>query len=239
MRRIVLVSAWLAIAVSGCTAPAPSATPAVAPSTRLSVPPTSTSSTGALPSTEPEPSAQPFPTASDVVLGAQTLYSSAPPFDIPFSFVIPDSGWRSAHLHGEFLDVMRFDVAGSSSPTRWVAWAHPTTIIGATSAEAADLDPASAAALIGSHLGVSASATAPMTFAGLTGVRADFVADLPNTHVFGGPAGNFGLEPAYTARIGFFEMADELLLVLSLAAPAEVEAAWQEAQPILESVTFP
>jgi hypothetical protein len=223
-----------AFAVVACAAPGPTARPV--PTTTLAATPTPT--VAPMPSPTAAPTALAFPDLSEVALQAGGLYSSAPPFDISFTFVVPDDGWWSAHLHGEFFDVMRFDVEGSTSPTRWIAWAHPTTIIGATSEPAADLDPESAAALIATKPGITASATAPMSFAGLDGLRLDLHADLPNTHIFGGPAGNFGLEPGFDARLAFFDAGGELLLVLVLAPPAELETAWDEAQPILDSVVL-
>jgi hypothetical protein len=179
-----------------------------------------------------------FPGVSEMPLEADVRYSSAPPFDIAFTFALPDDRWESAHLLGEFFDVMRFDVEGSRSPTRWVAWAHPETVIGATSEPADGLSPEEAAALTATKPGVESSDVVPVQFAGHEGVRADFHAQLPDTHIFGGPAGNFGLGPTHDARIGFFDVSGELVLVLVLAPPEDFEDAWEDAQPILESVRF-
>jgi hypothetical protein len=54
--------------------------------------------------------------------------------------------------------------------------------------------------------------------------------------LFGGPAVVFGLDPENDVRLGTVPLADGLLLVLVLAAPDELDAAWHETQPILESV---
>ena len=48
--------------------------------------------------------------------------------------------------------------------------------------------------------GIEASAIRPFAFAGLDGVQLDMHAQAANTHIFGGPEGNFGLEPKRKAQ---------------------------------------
>jgi hypothetical protein len=194
-----------------------------------SIPPSST------PSPSPRPTVLAFPSQGELAM-APGRYDSSPPFVIEFTFRLPDEGWHSAHLHGEFFDVMRFDGPDPRVPTRWIAWAHPDTIHGATSEPAEGLSPHEAATVISTRPGLDAGPVAPFDFAGLEGVQLDLHADAPNTHIFGGSDGNFGLEPGQDARLGIVAPEGDLLLVLCLAAPAELDAACAEVQPILESV---
>jgi hypothetical protein len=165
-------------------------------------------------------------------------YSSRPPFDIDFSFVVPDDGWESGHLNGEFFDILRFEGSEPTFPTRWIAFAHPTTIMGATDVAAAGLSPQAAAESIASIDGLETGPVSDFTLDGRSGVKLDLSAASPDTHVFGGPAGNFGLSVDHDARLGIVADGDDLLLALVLSPPAELDAAWAEAEPILASVDF-
>ena len=51
-----------------------------------------------------------------------------------------------------------------------------------------------------------------------------------------GPDGAFNLEPSIDIRLGIVPLDDDLLLAFVGAPPGELEAAWDEALPILESV---
>jgi hypothetical protein len=196
----------------------------------------------ALPTPSPVPTTAPtaaptilaFPTVSEVGL-APGRYESSPPFDAAFTFVVPDEGWHSAHLHGEFFDVMRFDGPDPRAPTSWVAWALPQTIIGATSQPAGDLTPAEAAELMSSKSGVMPSETAPFSFLGRDGVQLDLSAAAPVTNIFGGPEGNFGLDPLYPMRIGIVEYDPGLLLVLCLVPQDGQATGCGDSQSIIDT----
>ena len=187
--------------------------------------------------TAPPPSGgRPFPATSEVPL-APGRYLSSPPFDIPFTFDVPDGAWESAHLLGEFFDILRFDDdAAPGQPTRWIAFAHPTNIRGSEEEPVEDLSPTDVAALLGDRSDLRAGPTSAFELDGLVGIRLDLHALVQSAPLFGGPAGIFGLDPENDVRLGIVSLADGLLLVLVLAAPDELDAAWLEAQPILESV---
>jgi hypothetical protein len=151
---------------------------------------------------------------------------------------VPGPGWFSAHLHGEFLDVMRFDGPDAHVPTRWVAWAHPATLYGSGPVDAAGLSPEAAAAAVEANDDLEASSPRPFEFAELKGEQLDVHTDSSNVPVFGGPDGDFGLEPAHDARLGFVTIGEELVIVMCLGAPTELDAACADVQPILDSVAL-
>jgi hypothetical protein len=229
--RTMLVAAILVV---GCgqsvtATNTPSTTPTVAPTNAPTIAPTIS------------PEATPgnvlvFPTASEQEL-APGRYSSSPPFDIPFTFEVQAEGWESAHLHGEFFDIMQLP-AGSTQPSRWIAWAHPLTIHGPDDAAAIELSPAEAAELLAARADVDATDSAPFQFAGHEGVRLDLTTDDQGVQIFGGEDGDFGLDPAYDLRLGLVSLDDDLMLVLVLAPTGELEDAWMEAQPVLDSATL-
>jgi hypothetical protein len=230
------------LALLGCTAPttSPSLTPiATPPATRA---PTPSETPATRPTTTPPPTATSselsFPATSEIPL-MPGRYRSSPPFDIAFTFGIPDAGWESAHLLGEFFDILKFEdqtAAAAGQPSRWIAFAHPTNIRRTQATPAEDLSPDEAAALFADRPDLQAGATTAFQLDGLAGVRLDLHARSSSTPVFGGPAGNFAIGPENALRLGIVPLADDLLLALVLATPDELEAAWLEARPILESV---
>src|SRR5688572_22557804 len=120
-RSALLVVALAAVAFACTSAPTPTQT----------APPTPTASPTPTESPEsiPEPTVLSFPSAGEQDL-TRGLYDSSPPFAVEFTFLIPDEGWSSAHIHDEFFDVMRLDGPEPNIPTRWVAWGYPETING-------------------------------------------------------------------------------------------------------------
>jgi hypothetical protein len=137
----------------------------------------------------------------------------------------------------EFFDILRFDDdAAMGQPTRWIAFAHPTNIRGSPEEPVEDLSPTDAAALRPDRPDLRAGPTSAFELDGLAGLRLDLHALVQSVPLFGGQAGNFGLDPVNDVRLGSVPLADDLLLVLVLAAPDELDAAWLEAQPILASV---
>jgi hypothetical protein len=211
-RALAIVIAALATAVLAC---APVATPA--PS-------------------EPAPSPRAFPPTTGEVLTAGR-YTSSPPFDIPFTFAVPADGWESMHHHSEFFDIGRFATAErQTAPVRWVAFGHPGHIRGDEDVPAAGLTPEEAAALLAARDDLTASEAVPYSLADRGGVRLDLHAPEPDTPIFGGPDGAFNLEPSIDIRLGIVPLDDDLLLVFVGAPPGELDAAWEEAEPILDSV---
>jgi hypothetical protein len=193
--------------------------------------PASTSTPGA-------PSASPlaFPTTTGEVL-VPGRYDSQPPFHIPFTFDVPAGGWESMHLHGGFFDLGRFATEDrQTAPARWIAFGDPDHVRGFEDMPDLDLEPDDAARLLAERDDLTASEAVPFSLDGREGVRLDLHAAEPNTPIFGGAEGDFGLEPSVDVRVGFVPV-DEGLLVVFVAAPAnELDAAWEEAQPVLESV---
>ena len=189
------------------------------------------------PTQSPTPAASPraFPrTTGEVVAGR---YVSHPPFDVPFTFEVPPDGWESMHLHGEFFDIGRFATEErQTAPARWIAFGHPEHVRGDKDVPAAGLTPEAAATLLSARDDLTASEAVPFSLAGRDGVRLDLHAQEPNTPIFGGPEGDFGLEPSMDIRIGFVPLDNDLLVVFVGAPSDELDAAWEEAQPVLESV---
>ena len=186
--------------------------------------------------TLPAPSPAAFPTTSGEELTAGR-YDSSPPFDIPFTFDVPAGGWESMHLHGEFFDIGRFATEErTTAPARWIAFGHPGHVRGSEDVPVAGLTPEAAAELLATRDDLTASEPVPYTIAGHEGVRLDLHAPEPNTPIFGGRDGDFGLEPSIDIRIGLLPLENELLVVFVGASPDELDAAWEEAQPVLESI---
>lgn len=186
-------------------------------------------------SPSPAPSPLAFPrTTGEVVVGR---YASDPPFDVPFTFEVPAGGWESMHLHGEFFDIGRFATEErQTAPVRWIAFGHPGHVRGDADVPAAGLTPEAAATLLAARDDLTASEAVPFSLAGRDGVRLDLHAPEPDTPIFGGPDGAFNLEPSIDIRLGIVPLDDDLLLVFVGAPPGELDAAWDEAEPILESV---
>jgi hypothetical protein len=189
----------------------------------------------ATPSASPVPAVD-FPTTSGEVL-VPGRYDSQPPFNIPFTFDVPAGGWESMHIHGEFFDLGRFATEErQTAPARWIAFGDPEHVRGSEDVPDADLTPDEAARLLAGRADLTAGEPVPFTLDGREGVRLDLHAPEPNTPIFGGAEGDFGMEPSVDVRLGFVPI-DEGLLVVFVAAPAdELDAAWEEAQPVLESV---
>lgn len=226
-------AALFVVVLAGCSQAAvpspvavPSATPTPTPTTVASATPAASAS-----------AVLDFPTQSEVAL-APGRYSSAPPFDIPFTFELAAEGWESAHLVGEFFDFVQFPSEPTEQPSRWIAFGHPTVIHHKTPTPATDLSAAQAAALFANRPDVEAGPVTQTTFAARPAVRLDLVADSGNAQLFGGPEGNFGLTRQHDARVTIVELDGDLLIVLVLAPPAELEAAWNEAVPILDSISL-
>lgn len=227
--RAVLIVAAL-VGMAACEASQPSRAPDATSSPASALP-------SVIPSQPaPSPDARSFPTVTGEVLAAGR-YMSSPPFDIRFTFEVPPTDWESMHLHGELFDIGRFETdARAVLPDRWIAWGHPTVFYGADEVPVGDLTPDEALGLLTARDDLTASDPERFTFAGIDGARVDLHAMAPNTRLFGGEEGDFGLEPTLDARFGVVVLNADLVVVMVLARADELEAAWEEAQPILNSV---
>lgn len=220
----------IAIAVGCASEPPPSPSPTLAPAR------TPTSAPGATVAPTPRPTPLAFPEVSGVAL-APGVYDGSPPFAIDFTFEIPDEGWSSAHIHDEFLDVMRLDGPEPNIPTRWVAWAYPDTVGGPNGDRpAAGLTPAEAIEGMSDVPNVEASDPMPFSVSGLEGVQVDLHTDVAMTQIFGGEAGDLALEPAFDVRLGAVELDSGLFLVMCFGPDGDLEAGCADAQPIIDSV---
>lgn len=213
---------------SPSTPPATSAVPSAGSSPRASSPPSS----GVAGSAEPRLLAFPDRSEARLELGR---YRSQPPFDVPFTFDVPDEGWETGHLHGEFFDLLR-DIGPDRVPGEWLAFAHPVYLGEAPGTPATGLSPDDAIALLADRSDLAASEPASFSLDGRTGRRLDLHATAPDSKVFGGADGAFGMSSDLDLRLGAVGLGDDLLLVLVLAPPARLDEAWQHVQPILDSV---
>lgn len=222
---IPLLSAFLA----ACGGVTPTASPVP------TVPPTPTPTPSPVP-TVTLSSALRFPSASQIDL-EPGRYRSAPPFDVSFTFDIPQAGWETGHLAPDFFDVLQLSAPGT--PTDWVAFALPQTIIGADGpVDVTGLDPTAAAQLIAARADIAATGPTRFDFAGLPATRLDLSADQAGVKLFGGAAGDFILDPTEDVRLILAPLDDELMLVLVMAPKGGLETTWLKALPILGSVVF-
>jgi hypothetical protein len=241
----------LALAVSTVLAcapasPGPTATPTAAStpvpsagSPSLTPAPTP-AATIARPTVVPRPSGTlAWPTAFDVEF-EQATYFSSPPFDVPFTLEVDEPGWFSGHLNGEFFDLLRFDgVPHTGLPTRMLTFGVPGHVRGPDGdVPVQDLTAEAAADLIEQADDRTTSNRMDIELLGLTGVVLDIHSELNNTPIYGGAAGNFGLSPERDVRLAILAHADGFLLVGMLAEAGDLDAAWEHAEGILDTVRF-
>ena len=207
--------------------------------TPVSTSPSPAASSAATPSQPPRPAGTlSWPTTFDVEL-EQATYFSSPPFAIPFTIEVDEPGWFSGHLHADFFDLLRFDgVDHDGLPTRMVAFGDPRHIRGADGEDVPvdALTPAEAAQLLADAEFLTVSDPEEIELLGLEGVSVDITSTVPNSPVFGGPDGNFGLSPLMPVRMAILDGDAGFLLVLVLAQPDDVEAAWDDVQGLLRSI---
>ena len=230
----------LAIAAAACS---PGGSPGLTSAPMSAASPTA----GAFATVEPSPTSE--PTAEPAPSGVLTLptgfaaelepgtYWSAPPFDLGFEFEIAEPGWVAGHLNPEFVDIQQFvGTPGEDLPTRIVGFAHPLQIYGSTNVEAAGLTPADVVDLWVERTDIDTANVANLQLLGGDAVRVDVHASAPMVPLFGGDDGIFRLDTAYDIRIVAIAIEDGPFLA-SVHAPApELEDAWEQALPILESI---
>jgi hypothetical protein len=204
-------------------APAASAAPTAAPAT---------------PSAIPRPSGTAaWPTEFAVEMSPATYFSS-PPFIVPFTIEVSEAGWYAGHINPVFIDIQRFDgVEVGSFPTRMLAFGSPQNVRGADGVvPVSGLTPAAALDLLTQRSSVEPGDRAPIELFGLTGERIDLHSDLGNNPLFGTANGDFGLGPELDVRLVALPLDDGLLMVAVLAVAADLEEAWDQALPMLETV---
>jgi hypothetical protein len=180
-----------------------------------------------------------WPTTFDVEFEPGTYFSS-PPFAIPFTIVVDAPGWYSGHLNEQFFDLLRFDgVAHTGLPTRMVAFGVPGHFRGSAGDVPIDgLTAETAADLIEDASYRTTSGRQAIEVVGLDGVVLDIHSELDNTPIFGGATGNFGLSPERDARMAILQRDDGFLIVAVLAEADDLDAAWEQAQGLLETIEF-
>jgi hypothetical protein len=210
-----------ALAISGCA-------PAEAPS----VPPTP--SAAAVSAT---PGMQAWPTAFDVELHG--TYAADPPFRIPFTITVDATGWYSGHLHAAFIDLQRFDgMTPHQFPNRMLGFADPDHVRGGTDVDVENLAPDGALDLLAARASLQVSNRAPQRLLGIDGVRMDLHSATDSNPLFGNGADNFGLGPELDVRLVALPLRRRLFAVVVLAAPGDLEAAWEQAIPMLASLNL-
>ena len=218
---------------SATTAPG-SAPPATAPATAAPI----TAAPTADPTAVPRPSGTlAWPTEFAVEMTPGTYFTS-PPFVLPMTVALTEAGWYAGHLNPVFIDLQRFDgVEVGSFPTRMLAFGRPENVRGNEGAvPVAGLTPAAALDLMSERGSVDAGERADIELFGLQGERIDLHSDLGNNPIFGTANGDFGLGPELDARLVALPLDGGLLIVATLAPADDLDDAWEQALPILDTV---
>ncbi len=237
-----MVAAAVVLGACGgsATTPVPttaSASTNVPATTAASAAPTAAPATDG-PTVAPRPSGTlAWPTEFAVEMAPGTYFTS-PPFVVPMTLTIDAPGWYAGHLNPVFIDLQRFDgVAVGSFPTRMLAFGRPENVRGADGAvPVAGLTPAAAIDLMAERSSIVPGERASVELFGLEGQRIDLHSDLGNNPIFGTADGDFGLGPELDVRLAALPFDDGLLIVAILASADDLDAAWEQALTILETV---
>ena len=229
----------LALAVAACSSAAtPSVPPTPSPIANPTPGPTfaPTASPTASPLPSPPAGAAAWPTAFDIELDG--TYWSNPPFRIPFEVTIEEAGWFSGHLHETFLDLQRFDgITPHQFPNRMLGFGDPDHIRGDEgNVDVATLTPDAALELLADRASLDTSNHVAQALFGIDGARMDLHSATNSNPLFGDPTGDFGLGPQLDIRLVLLPFDGKLFVVAVLAAPGDLDGAWEQALPILESV---
>ncbi len=163
-------------------------------------------------------------------------YWSSPPFELGFSFDVDQPGWIAGHLNAEFFDIQRDeDGGGPEWPQSILAFGLPGFVRGATNIPAEELTPAEAVAALQGRASLGASNVQELTLFGREAVSVDLRPTVQSP-VFGAADGTFTVGTELDARLVFVPLEDRLLAVIVQGTPGELEATWEEALPILESI---
>ena len=237
-----LATAALVLAACGGSTPTPVPTNAsgatTAPATTAASAAPTAAPASAGPTVAPRPSGSlAWPTEFAVELTPGTYFTS-PPFVVPMTLTIDEAGWYAGHINAVFIDLQRFDgVAVGSFPTRMLAFGRPENVRGAHGAvPVTGLTPAAALDLMAARGSVKPGERAAVELFGLQGERIDLHSDLGNNPIFGTANGDFGLGPELDVRLAALPFDDGLLIVAILASADDLDAAWEQALAILETV---
>lgn len=178
------------------------------------------------------------PTTVDVAV--EGTYWSSPPFRIPFAITVDTPGRFAGHLHAEFVDLQRFDgMTQHQFPNRMLGFADPDRFRGVDGpVDVAGLTPDEALDLLAGRASLKTSSREVQELIGLTGARLDVHSATSNNPLFGGEAGDFGLGPELDIRLVVLPLDGRLFVVAVLAAPGDLDGAWDQALPILASVVL-
>ena len=166
-------------------------------------------------------------------------YFTSPPFVIPMTVELTEAGWHAGHLNPVFIDLQRYDgVDLGGLPSRMLGFGWPENVRGDRPLDVAGLTPAAAVDSITARGSIKSSNRASIELFGLEGERIDLHSDLTNNPIFGTADGDFGIQPELDCRLSVLPLDDGLLMVAVLAPAADLEAAWEQALPILEAATL-
>jgi hypothetical protein len=246
MHRSVATGLSLAVLLAACgtarsarPATSPAGAPTVPASTSVVTPP-GTSAPSQPAGMSPRPSGTlPWPSTFAAPLDP-ARYSLSPPFEMPISLAIPEAGWYAGHLHSDFIDLQRFDgVDVGTFPTKMLGFGLPGSIRGVDGAVAATgLTPSAAIDLLRGRSSIKATNAAAVALIGLAGERVDLHSELGSNPIFATSDGAFGLGPELDLRLAVLPLDGGLLLVVVLAPTADLDAAWQQVLPTLDSATL-
>ena len=171
---------------------------------------------------------------------AAGTYFTSPPFVIPMTVTIVEAGWYAGHLNPVFIDLQRYDgVAIGGLPTRVLGFGWPENVRAADGpVPVGGLTPKMAIDRIVERSSIEAGERADVELFGLEGQRIDLHSDLTNNPVFGTADGDFGIQPELDARLAVLPFNDGLLMAVVLAPADDLEDAWDQSLPILESVNL-
>lgn len=178
-----------------------------------------------------------LPTTFAVSLEPGTYWSS-PPFELGFAFEVTEAGWVAGHLNPEFVDIQRYEgePAPGVMPERIIGFAHPVQIHGKGVVAAGELTPAQAINLWVERTDLETANVETLQLLGGEAVRVDVHAAVPMVPLFGGDDGTFRLDGEFDIRITAIAVDGGLFLATVHAPAADLEAAWTDALPLLQSI---
>lgn len=235
-----LGAAMLVLAACGSSTPTPGPTGASGATSgpRSTAAPATTAPATPRPTVVPRPSGTlAWPTEFAVEMTSGTYFTS-PPFVIPLRITIVQPGWHAGHLNPVFIDLQRYDgVEVGGLPTRMLAFGWPENVRGdGGPVPVAGLTPAEALDVMTDRGSIKSAERAPVELFGLDGERIDLHSDLGNNPIFGTADGDFGIGSEHDVRLAVLPLDDGLLMVAVLAPADDLDAAWEQALPMLESV---
>ncbi|HET9852282.1 MAG TPA: hypothetical protein VFP56_07230 [Candidatus Limnocylindrales bacterium] len=229
------------LAACGTSAPATSSPGPPRPTSAATTVPVASTTSGGTPAPV-TPTAIPRPSGtlawpSEFLVEMRGRYFASPPFVIPMSIEIAEEGWYAGHLNPVFIDLQRYDgVELGGLPSRMIGFGRPENVRGGDGeVDVAGLTPGAAIDHITDRASITSGNRAPVALLGLAGERVDLHSDLTNNPVFGTADGDFGIQPELDARLAVLPLDGGLLMVAVLAPGNDLDAAWDQAQAILQT----